>query len=106
MNLTKGFAGLPLSEAHPKAWLWLSGAANRGPTPAEITLADLSEWCSWPDRQKSEHERDAAICCLSAWAMIRRPQAWHDLYLYAKEVKSYSPLNPLPGYWMPRPPAQ
>ncbi|HEX4965660.1 MAG TPA: hypothetical protein VF173_32920 [Thermoanaerobaculia bacterium] len=103
--LREAFAGLPLSEAHPKAWLWLSKATHRRPTPAEITLADLSEWCSLPDRHPpSEHERDAAVACLSAWAMIRRPQDWHDLYLYAKEAESYSPLNPLPSYWMPKPP--
>ncbi len=82
--LRERFKGIPLSEAHPKAWLWIAGITRRRSPVAEITLADLPEWCISPRRDFGDHERDAAISCLSAWAMVSRPGGWHDLYQFER----------------------
>lgn len=101
--LRERFEEIPLSEAHPKAWLWIAEITNRRPRVAEITVADLQEWCVSPRGNLCNHERDAAISCLSAWAMIRRPEGWHDLYRAEQEDEIYTPLEPPLSYWMPAP---
>lgn len=81
--LREKYAGLPLSEAHPKAWLYLSGSGAGSP--------------------EGQDERDATNACLSAWAMVRQPPDWHNLYLVSKDTETYSLLNPAPAYWMLKP---
>jgi len=62
-------AGLPLSESHPKAWLWLAGVATREKTAdctTDITGFDLGAWLVFQKEVESEDERDAAIAS-SPW---------------------------------------
>jgi len=99
--LRERFEEIPLSEAHPKAWLWIAEITNRRPSVAEITVADLPEWCVSPKSDLRDHQRDAAISCLSSWAMIRRTDGWHDLYQAEEEGEIYTPLEPPLAYWMP-----
>ena len=45
------------------------------------------------------HERDATLCAVSAWAAARQPANWQNLYLLEPD-----PINPLDipvSYWMP-----
>jgi hypothetical protein len=101
--LREGNPELPLSESHPKAWLWLAGVATREKKVDGITGFDLGAWLAFRKEVRTGDERDAAIASLSAWAMIRQPQEWHDLYLASGDADTYSPLNPQPQYWMPTP---
>ena len=101
--LRERFKGIPLSEAHPKAWLWIAEVASQLSPVAEIAVSDLPEWCVSTQRQLHNHERDAAISCLSAWAMVHQPEGWHDLYQSEQQDGIYSPLEPPLAYWMPAP---
>lgn len=90
---------LPISESHPKAMLWLTRVASRSTGPSSIALSDIAELSGFPQLAASDHERDAAIAALSAWAMLRRPTGWHDLH--AREPNAVSPLTAPLAYWMP-----
>jgi hypothetical protein len=46
----------------------------------------------------TEHERDAVLGAVAAFAMESRLTGWRDLY--ALEHDSITPLNPPPAYWM------
>jgi len=92
---------LPISESHPKAMLRLLGIANAANPVNAITSHDLEQFLMGKVTDASQHERDAALTALSAWAMFVQHQSWQDLYL--KEAPN--PLSPLSapfGYWMPR----
>jgi hypothetical protein len=52
---------LPITEAHPKALRWLL------PEAAHIEC-------------RSEHERDALLSAVAAWALARSLPSWRDLY--------------------------
>jgi len=84
---------LPISESHPKALLHLLGVDPR----REVTAAQLSPWISGV--LDGEHERDAAVGVLSAWAMLARPTGWCDLSRV--EADTYRPVPDPLGYWMP-----
>jgi hypothetical protein len=88
------------SESHPKALLWPLRLANRGRHLADITLASLSHFFVSASIGVQDHERDAAIGALCAWAMFHKPENWRDLYL--EEQHPYSPITAPLGYWMPR----
>jgi hypothetical protein len=98
MLLRQRLAAVPITEAHPKAWLWTSGTAKPGHPPGAISLSNLPQFqvngTGHPD-----HARDAAIATLAAWAMIHQPTGWCDLYL--QEANPLSPLAAPLGYWMP-----
>ncbi len=96
--LRRRFPELPLSESHPKAFLWLAGVAKLKLHPSKVTFALLAEYFSGIPTGTSDHERDAAIATLSAWAMRVNPPQWRDLY--ALEQSPYSPLSRPLGYWM------
>ncbi len=86
---------LPLTEAHPKALLWLLGQS-----PETTSLADLHAYMTLAAPQDAnEHERDAALGALSAFAMTGHLYGWQDLYPH--ELDPITPLCPRPGYWMP-----
>lgn len=92
--------GLPISESHPKAYLWLAGFADRSRHPRSIELATLTSLFSLgPGTGSGDHVRDSAIAALSAWAMIHKPPEWRDLFL--QEEKPYMPIDQPLGYWMP-----
>ena len=100
MLLRRGDAHLPISEAHPKALLWLVRIATQELHPSSVTFDLLSPFLVRSAQvQTSEHERDAAIGALSAWAMRRRPEGWEDLARF--DEGRMSPLSPAPAFWMP-----
>ena len=87
----------PISESHPKAALWLLQVATRRKPPAAISLTQMPVYFTGNIQHKSDHERDAAMGALSAFAMTTNLQGWQDLFQH--EV---NPLLPIPavGYWM------
>jgi hypothetical protein len=90
---------LPISESHPKAYLWLKRIANDSRRPGSDThVPDLSRPPSMGTKSGG-HVRDSAIAALSAWAMIHKPPEWRDLFL--QEERPYMPIGPPLGYWMP-----
>jgi predicted nuclease with RNAse H fold len=110
MLLRRNWPELQLTESHPKAILWICNIVTRGVPAREIPLANLNQFFIGENLNgASDHERDAALCALSAWAMINKPKGWHDLYPKekAKENGPISPLDPPLAYWMPiQPPAK
>ena len=70
----------PISESHPKALVWLDEGAESLTAP-------------------SEHERDAVIATLSAWACVSQPDTWCDLR--PLEPAPFRPLGGPVSYWMP-----
>lgn len=83
LDLRDRFSALPITEAHPKALRWLL------PEVCSITLT-------------SEHERDAMLAVIAAWAVIQQPDGWSDLL--SKEVDIYSPIAQPLAYIMPNVP--
>ena len=96
--LRRRFRELPLSESHPKAFLWLTGVANAALHPSAVAFTLLTQYFSGIPTGRPDHERDAAIATLSAWAMRVHPLHWRDLY--PLEQNPYSPLSSPLGYWM------
>jgi predicted nuclease with RNAse H fold len=91
---------IPITEAHPKALLWLVGKATAEGRPDSIAMSDLNEYVDVSAIQEtSAHERDAVLGAIAAFAMESRLVGWRDLYLL--EPNPITPLNPPPGYWMP-----
>lgn len=97
MLLRKRFANIRLTEAHPKAYLWMSGAATPERPPQNIDLVDPPQF-QVGGFGHTDHERDAAT--LSAWAMIHHPPEWSDLF--PREATPLSPLAASLAYQMPR----
>jgi hypothetical protein len=92
---------IPITESHPKALLWQLGKATTEHHPAHVTLSDLTEYVVDDNvSEASEHERDATLGAIAAFAMESRFDEWRDLY--SLEPNPITPLNPPPGYWMPR----
>lgn len=106
--LRRHFQGLLLNECHPKALLWLLRIATPGRPPEKITLGDLLDTrdvlAGTPNGgQVSEHERDAALGLVSAWAMHVRPPDWEDLTTREPNLIPCAPCEPPVGYWVPTP---
>ncbi len=106
--LRRHFQGLLLSECHPKALLWLLKIATSERPPGKITLGDLLDTgdvlAGTPIGDlESEHERDAALGLVSAWAMHARPRGWQDLTTREPSLIPCAPCEPPVGYWMPTP---
>ncbi|MGD0903490.1 MAG: DUF429 domain-containing protein [Terracidiphilus sp.] len=92
--------GLSITEAHPKALLWLVGKATPAHRPGDVALIDLSEYIVGDKVQgANDHERDASLAAFTAFAMESQLSGWRDLY--ALEIGAITPLDPPPGYWMP-----
>jgi hypothetical protein len=72
IELREKFPLLLITEAHPKALRWLL------PEVAAIT-------------SNSEHERDAMLASIAAWAALHQPAGWSDLL--GQETNVYSPLQ-------------
>lgn len=87
-----------ITEAHPKALLWLIGVCNRSLPVKSVTMCELSEFFSFLSGNLSEHERDAALAALGAWAMTVKAPGWEDLF--ALELQPFAPISPV-AYWMP-----
>lgn len=87
-----------ITEAHPKALLWLIGVATKRQPVKSVTMRELSEVIAFSRSDLSEHERDAALAALGAWAMTVKASGWEDLF--ALESKPFVPVPPV-AYWMP-----
>ena len=80
MSLREKFPSLLITEAHPKALRYL--------LPETRTIS-----------APSEHERDAMLSAITAWAAFHKHQGWSDLY--SSEPCSYTPISPPLHYFMP-----
>lgn len=80
LKLRELYPALPITEAHPKALRWLL------PAVAEFSAT-------------SEHERDALLAAIAAWATAHKRSDWHDLLL--TEGSSYSPISQPLHYFVP-----
>lgn len=97
---TNAVENIPITEAHPKALLWLIGKATPGNRVVDVAMSDLSEYVIGGRVQGAgDHERDAALGAFAAFAMDSQLIGWRDLYVL--EPGSITPLNPPPAYWMP-----
>jgi predicted nuclease with RNAse H fold len=88
-----------ITEAHPKALLWLLGKSTAGHGPNNIALTDLYGYIGDRAHGATDHERDAVLGALTAFAMHSRQFGWRDIY--GLEAKPITTLNPPPSYWMP-----
>lgn len=95
--LCASWPDLPITESHPKALLWQIGYLKKDQQSGNVSLSQL---VLWEGNEWTEHERDAAIASVSAWAMVHKPQGWRDLY--PQEGDTYSLVKGNIGYWMPR----
>jgi len=92
---------IPVTEAHPKAALWMLGEATKTRKVAAITANALAKYFDvGAHAMTSDHERDAALGALSAWAMLHRARGWKDLR--GLDPDAVSPLVAPFGYWVPR----
>lgn len=80
LELRERFPDLPITESHPKALRWLLPS-----------LLDIEA--------RSEHERDAMLATVSAWAAFNRPTDWEDLF--AHEEYAFTPISMPVLYMMP-----
>jgi Protein of unknown function (DUF429) len=85
MLLRRTLPTIPITEAHPKAMLWCMS-----PTPM---IGDRAGGIG------SEHERDAALGALTAWAMFTHAAGWSDLR--ASESDTLPLVSEPVGYWFP-----
>jgi hypothetical protein len=99
MLLRDLYPALPLSESHSKAFLWLTGFATDASPPGTIALSHLPRLLTSDGRAVSDHERDAALATLSAWAMLTHPTDWTELHRL--ELHPYTPLAQPLEYWIP-----
>ena len=74
------YPALPITESHPKALRWL--------LPGAALI-----------KGKSEHERDALLSAVAAWAVTRSAPGWQDLF--PLEPHPFTPLFPPLHYYMP-----
>ena len=87
-----------LTEAHPKALLYLLGIAGPERSPDSITPTHLAEYVTH-DNSIGEHERDAVLAAITAFAQEVKPQGW--INLFEKEVAPVVPFGYPVAYWMP-----
>ncbi len=85
--------GLQITETHPKALLHLLRHSGQ---PEMTELARLTEGLE--DR---EHERDATLSAIGAWAMYKKLPGWQNLY--DQECHPVQPFDTPVAYWMPLP---
>ena len=97
--LLRFFPKIAITESHPKALLYLLGIANKQKKPSMVSLADLSEYIDCDKRMTSEHERDALLGTVTAFAQREKRQGWRNLF--EEERKPITPFNYSVEYWMP-----
>ena len=83
----------PITETHPKA---LQHLLRHSGQPEMTELARLTEGLE--DR---EHERDATLSAIGAWAMYKKLPGWQNLY--DRECCPVQPFDTPVAYWMPIP---
>ena len=84
---------LPLTEAHPKALRCLL---------RRLKEPDQEDMVRKLTAGLDDHELDATLSAVAAWAMIHKPHGWRNLY-----DQECCPVHPLGthvvDYWMPNP---
>jgi len=99
-NLLHGlYPKIAITETHPKALLYLLGIASKEKPPKSVSLADLAEYVSFDKGRVSEHERDAILGAVAAFAQTEKRQGWKDLF--KKEKSPVTPFTYPVAYWMP-----
>lgn len=96
--LRESLPSIRITESHPKALLWLLKIATAQLPVVKITLNDLADFIHSDSRELCEHERDAAIGTVAAWAMLNQQSGWRNLF--NDEKKPFAPVSPV-EYWMP-----
>ena len=89
------WSGLLITESHPRVLDHLLPYTEEYQMAQRITAgldADTGQ----------NHERDATLCAVSAWAAIHQPANWQNLY--QREPNPITPFDAAVGYWMPVPP--
>jgi hypothetical protein len=98
--LRQSYPNLPVTEAHPKALLWLMGIARQDFGPEMVKLNDIKGIYVTRAGIWSEHERDAVLGAFTAQAMIRNESGWEDLLKFERD--SVLAGKPPISYWMPK----
>lgn len=87
-----------ITESHPKALLWLIDIATSRHGVSQIQISHLKELLECDLELSCDHERDAALGSIGAWAMfVKRPGWWN---LFVDEIEPFVPVAPV-EYWMP-----
>jgi hypothetical protein len=94
------FPTIQITEAHPKALLWLMGIAKKDYGPNKVKPNDIREIIIKGPESVSEDERDAILGAFTAQAMILKKAGWEDLFKYERDpvLAGKPPIS----YWMPR----
>jgi hypothetical protein len=102
MMLRERYPKLPVSEAHPKATLWMLREATRQRRASSVTSRDLAKYFETSQQEAAtDHERDAALGALGAWAMAHHATKWRDIR--GLDTDAITPLGEPVGYWVPMP---
>ncbi len=96
--LRRRIPSIRITETHPKALLWLIEVATRDLKVSEVQLSHLTDLIAADGKPNSEHERDAILGSIAAWAMVVARPGWHNLFL--EEQETFVPVSPV-EYWMP-----
>jgi len=96
--LRRRIPSIRITETHPKALLWLIEIATTERRGSEIDMSHLKELIAGETKSKCEHERDAVLGSIAAWAMVVARPGWRDLFI--DEEESFAPVSPV-EYWMP-----
>lgn len=98
--LRRDVPNIRVTEAHPKALLWLLKVATRRRPVRDVAISDLMDLVEPSETAVSEHERDAVLGAIGALAMLRRDPEWRDLV-----SEDHDPFMPAGAveYWMPIP---
>jgi hypothetical protein len=96
---TEQYPGVLITESHPKALLYLLGIAKKEVTPNSIIVTDLEEYVRTVNNSYSEHERDAILGAVTAWAPENTQSHWKNLAIEEKGM--LVPFDYKPSYWMP-----
>ncbi|MCX5893011.1 MAG: DUF429 domain-containing protein [Deltaproteobacteria bacterium] len=95
------YPNLPITEAHPKALLWLMGIARPSHDPQLIKPRDINEIIIEETEFGSEDERDAILGAFTAQMMIQRKSDWVDLLKHERKERILAGELPI-EYWMPK----
>ncbi len=97
-----------ITEAHPKAAMWLLGIATNIKRPPLIGPqdSDLQKWIGPPAKLLAacasfDHKRDAAIGALTAWAMLNNALTWKNIASLETPPHRHDLISPKPEYWIP-----
>jgi hypothetical protein len=94
--LRQRFQSIAITEAHPKALVWLLGIATKGRQPRALLPEDFRPFldCSY----SCEHERDACLAAWTALSMATRKAGWTNLVEREADVLFIAGDV---GYWLP-----